>query len=252
MAAVTNAVAKTFKALHKPGQPVVLANVYDTLTARTVAAMPSSKALATASYAVALANESKDGELTLEQNLSAVRGIVKVAKEFNKPLTVDAQDAYGPRLEETVSSLIDLGVVGMNLEDSHPADETMYSKSEAVDRIKRALKTANEKGVPDFVVNARCDTLRQNEFSDVLDRGKAYLEAGATTVFVIPGKRGIKGEDVAEMVKEFGGMLNVGPGALTVKQLAELGLARISVGPMLQIKAMKTFSEEAEKLLTGV
>ena len=44
--------------------------------------------------------------MTLETNLSAVRGIVAVAKEFGKPLTVDIQDAYGKRLEESIGAMV--------------------------------------------------------------------------------------------------------------------------------------------------
>jgi 2-methylisocitrate lyase-like PEP mutase family enzyme len=253
--ATRNAIAVTLKSLHKPGQPLVLANVYDTLSARTVAALQSSKALATASYAVARANETSDDDLTLETNVGVAKGIAAVAKEFNKPLTVDIQDAYGPRLEEAIGALVDHGVAGVNLEDCELATGKMYPQSEAVTRIKRALSTARHHGMPDFVVNARCDTLvKGGELAEVLERGKAYLAAGATTVFVWGGsQRGVSSAEVKEMVKAFDGRLNVSLKAdgLTVKELAQMGVARISVGPTLQFLAMATYAQEAEKLLTG-
>ena len=256
-AATRNAAAATLKSLHKSGNPLILANVYDSLSARTVAALPSCNALASASYAVARANETSDDDMTLETSLSSVRGMAAVAKEFKKPLTIDIQDAYGSRLEEAIGALVGFGVAGVNLEDCDKDTGKLYSKPEAVDRIKRTLSTARHHRMPDFVVNARCDVLvKGGEFAEVLDRGKAYLAAGATTVFVWGGsQRGVSSAEVQQMVKEFGGRLNVSlkmtSDGLTVKQLAELGVARISIGPALQFVAMAAYAKEAERILTG-
>ncbi|KAE9371042.1 hypothetical protein N431DRAFT_18815 [Stipitochalara longipes BDJ] len=87
--------ARTLKALHQPGNSLILANVYDILSARAVASLPSSKALATASYAVAAALGITDEDLDLDANLAAIPDIAAVATQFNKPLTVDIQDGYG-------------------------------------------------------------------------------------------------------------------------------------------------------------
>src|ERR1700742_2463962 len=95
-----NETAKTLRSLHRPGRPLVLANVYDVLSASAVAPLPSCQALATASYAVALAAGTNDDDLTLEQNIAAARQIGKVAAKHNKPFTVDLQDGYGDRLHE--------------------------------------------------------------------------------------------------------------------------------------------------------
>jgi len=253
-----NDLARTLKALHKPGKPLILANVYDILSAQTVAALPSCRALATASYGVARANGTEDDDMTLETNLLAVRGIAKVARDFKKPLTVDIQDAYGTRLEESIHRLVDMDVVGVNLEDCDKETQKMYSEQEAVDRVRRALAAANESGVPDFVVNARCDALLHGgDMDEVCRRGQRYLEAGATCVFVWGGsKRGVSRAEVERMVKEFKGRLNVSglltaKDALTVSELSKIGVARISVGPQIQFLAMEEFAKQAEKLLTS-
>jgi 2-methylisocitrate lyase-like PEP mutase family enzyme len=252
-----NAVAQTFRDLHQPGHPIILTNVYDILTAEAVASLPSSKALATASYAVARAAGTTDDDLTLELNLAAVKGIAQVAKKHNKPLTVDIQDAYGERLDEAITSLIKLGVSGVNLEDVDKETQKQYSPEVAIQRIKQAIAVANREGVPDFVINARCDTLvLKGTLEDALSRGKQYLAAGATTVFVWGGgSRGVSRAEVVDLVKEFGGKLNVSlkttPDGLTVKELAEIGVARISLGPKLQFAAMDFFQKEAQKLLEG-
>ncbi|KAB5578046.1 phosphoenolpyruvate phosphomutase-domain-containing protein [Coniochaeta sp. 2T2.1] len=236
--ATTNETAQTLKALHQRAhKPLVLANVYDILSARAVAELPSSEALATASYAVARAAGTTDDDMTLQTNLDAVRG---------------------PQLEDAIDSLIDLGVAGVNLEDADKDTGRIYDSDMAVSRIKRILTVARNRTVPDFVVNARCDVLMQGgALEEVLVRGKKYLEAGATTVFVLGGsKRGVTRAEVEQMALEFNGKLNVSlkmtPDGLTVRELAEIGVARISVGPSLQFLAMATYKKEAEKLLSQV
>ncbi|GAW15721.1 hypothetical protein ANO14919_051400 [Xylariales sp. No.14919] len=250
-----NATAKAFKALHqRPHNPLVLANVWDVISARAVAELQSSEALATTSFSVARTVGLSDEQLTLDANLAAVRGIASVATGFNKPLTVDIQDAYGPNLETAINALIGLGVAGVNLEDCELASGNLYGIDEASSRIERVLKVARRRGVPDFVVNARCDALVKGlELDEALSRGKRYLAAGATTVFVWGGQRGVSRDEVERMVREFDGRLAVlgttAPDGLSVKQLAEIGVARISIGPSLMFAALKTIHDEAKKLL---
>ncbi|KAM0263196.1 hypothetical protein ACHAQJ_001351 [Trichoderma viride] len=255
--AASNSLAATLKSLHLPGKPLILANVYDILSARAVAALPSCKALATASYAVARASGTEDDDMDAQTNLRAVLPIAKVAAEFKKPFTVDIQDAYGEKLEEVITALIKGGVHGVNLEDVSLETQKFYTLDQAAERIKRTLKVAEGLGVKDFVVNARCDILvHGGQLSEVIARGKAYLAAGATSVFVWGGsKRGVSREEVATLVKEFDGRLNVSmklsPDALSAAQLSQIGVSRISVGPTIQFMAMDVYAKEAEKILTS-
>ena len=80
-------------------------------------------------------------------NLTAVKAIANVAKEYEKPLTVDIQDGYGEQLEEAFAGLIKLGVSGANLEDFDNEHQKMYSEVDAISRIERALTIAREYGV---------------------------------------------------------------------------------------------------------
>ncbi|KAI1825195.1 Phosphoenolpyruvate/pyruvate domain-containing protein [Xylaria intraflava] len=254
--ATQNATAKHLKSLHqRRNTPLVLPNVWDALTAQAVAEQPASEALATTSYAVAQAAGVSDEKLTLETNIAAVSAVAGVAARFNKPLTVDIQDGYGPLLEPAINALIDLGVAGVNLEDSELATGDLYDEEEAASRIERALKVARQRGVPDFVVNARCDVLTKDGgcLEEVLARGKRYLASGATTVFVWGFKRGISRDEVVRMVEAFDGRLAVmakmTPDGLRVRELADLGVARVSVGPSLMWAVSKTVHDEAGKLL---
>ncbi|KAF2968451.1 hypothetical protein GQX73_g5072 [Xylaria multiplex] len=138
----------------------------DVIGARAVAELRSSIALATTSFSVARAAGLSDEQLTLDANLAAVCGIASVAAEFNKPLTVD------------------LDIVGINLEDCELVTGNLYCIDEAASRIERILEVARRRGVPDFVVNARCNALVKGlGLDEVLSRGEKYLAAGATTVF---------------------------------------------------------------------
>ena len=259
MAISHRALATAFRALHVPGKPIIVTNCYDAISAKTIADIPSTRALATASYAIAAAAGSTDDDMTLETNLAAVSGIAKVAKERGLPLTVDFQDGYGDRLEEGIEKLLAHGVVGVNIEDWDKAAQKFIPIETAADRVKRVLTVTKKHGIDDFVVNARADSMLHGEsLSDALTRGKAYLAAGATTVFVLGGTNpagGMSKEEVTEAVRALDGKVNIGfkldPARLSIKELSDLGISRISVGPTLQFVAMKALKEEAEKILAS-
>ena len=250
-----NLAAKAFKVLHRPHQPVVLTIVYDGVSARTVAELPASKAIATASWAIAEAAGVPDEELTLDENIRATKIIATAIKKSGKPLTVDLQDGYGDQLEEAIKKTIGAGAIGANLEDYDNANKRLYSTDDAVNRIKRALSVADSLGVPDFVVNARCDAiLYGGTIDDIISRGQAYLAAGATSVFVLgPLEQAHPGElprdQITKLVQAFQGRVNLVPGEKSTKEIAALGVSRISVGPDLQMVAMRALKKEAEKFL---
>ncbi|PLB43206.1 carboxyphosphonoenolpyruvate phosphonomutase-like protein [Aspergillus steynii IBT 23096] len=251
-----------FRSLHRPGNPIVLSNIYDGATASYIAAHASTKAIATASYAIAASQGVADESLTLSQNLASVRTIASVvaATSPQLPLTVDAQDGYED-VAQTVREIIALGAVGCNIEDFDNRAGTLRSLPDAVARIRTAVQAAKDAGVPDFVINARTDILGPagtGVIADAIQRGQAFLEAGACTVFVWggPGGRGVSGAEVRELVAALGGRVNVklnlAEGSLTVAELKQIGVARISLGPELWRAAMGAFRETADRLLAGV
>ena len=174
------------------------------------------------------------------------------------PLTADMQDGYGTRLREGIEALIEMGVVGVNLEDSSSTKEglKLVDADEHVKKIRTALEVAAAKGVPDFVINARTDcVLLGGTIDEAIERGKKYLNAGATTVFVWGGtQRGLRDAEVSMLVKGLGGRVNViyrktMENALSVKDLAGLGVARISMGPGLWRESMSAFDNELRRVL---
>ena len=252
-----NASALAFKSLHTPGTPLLLANIYDTTSALTLASHPKCPALATASFALAAANNLRDQDLTLPVHLSLLAPIAAIARQAGKPLTIDLQDGYGEQLEEAVRAAIGFGAVGINLEDSDHTTEEMMDVEVAVARVKRALAVAKGEGVPDFVVNARSDAfIRGGTLDEAIERGKRYLAVGATTAYIFwPRGKVMDEEGVARAVKELGGMLNLAPrvvgagkGELTSRDLARLGVARVSVGPQMYLVVTQVLRKAAEAI----
>lgn len=255
-----NALAQQFAAMHNPKDLLILCNAFDGGSARAIASHPHAKAIASASYAAAIVSGSADDDLSLDDNLAAVRGIIAagVRATPKKPVTIDLQDGYGDQLARAIEETIKLGAVGCNIEDFDRRTNALWSVDEAAARVALAKKVAARCGVPDFVVNARCDALFQGAdagMDSVIRRGKAYLAAGATTVFVWGGGggRGVSSSEIKRLVDEFGGMLNVsmiqGEGFLKKGQIQALGVARVSMGPGLYIKALKAFSSEVDTIL---
>lgn len=258
------------RALHQPGKPLILTNIYDlaslnaVLSLNTDSAAPV-KAIATASYAVAGQLGLADADLSLDQNLAVVATISARVREAGLPLTVDLQDGYGDRIDEAVRRVVQLGAAGANIEDSIPdagfgrgVAGSLYSVEQQAQRLRTAAEAARSAGSADFVINARTDVFRldnppEDVVAEAIKRGTAYLDAGATTVFVWGGPRGVRTEEVKALVDALNGrvavILRAGPGALTTKELAEIGVARISVGPRLWLLAMEAIKEGARKIL---
>ena len=250
-----NNLALKFRSLHNPGKPVVLCNVYDAATASIIVNHPKAQAVATASYAVAATQGIADDDMTLSQNLEGVRNVARVVSKSNLPLTVDLQDGYSS-VGESIRAVIELGAVGCNLEDVECQTQRLRSIEEASGRIQSAMEAARHAGVPNFVVNARTDVMGfGGTMDDVIERGKAYSEAGATTIFAWGGGHGreLAREEIKRICEALDGRVSVfkkfGNGFLSVKELGELGVARVSVGPALYRAAMKAFKEGADGLL---
>lgn len=263
---------RSFKALHQPSNPLILPNIWDPASLRAVLSLnsPSStpvKAVATASFAIADSLGLKDEDLSLEQNLARLAEVAPIAVQAGVPISVDLQDGYGERIVEAVRRAGELGASGANIEDSVPEEglkggvgKALYPVDVQVKRLRDALRAAPE----DFVVNARCDVFRlepppvdgdDEAMQEAMARGKAYLEAGATTVFYWGGARGLRTEEVERLVRELGGMVAVKMGGkegdMSAAELGAIGVARISVGPELYRLGMKAVRDGAERLLAG-
>ncbi|KAK5993747.1 hypothetical protein PT974_07184 [Cladobotryum mycophilum] len=272
-----NETAKTLKSLHQPGSPIVFSNIWDIPSLNALLSLNDSpskpvKAVATASWAIAASYGINDEDLSMEQNLQIISKIGPICAKANIPLSVDLQDGYGSNIEAVVAAAVKAGAVGANIEDSIPSagfdkgiSGSLYGTEDQVKRLKLALQAAKNAGCPDFVLNARCDVFRLDDSSSLDDetrmkeaikRGKAFLEAGVTTIFYWGGRgKGLRTDIVEKLVKELDGrvavLLAARPGAHTVEELGKIGVARISVGPSLFLAAMEAFKKAASKMLGG-
>jgi len=243
--------AEQFRALHIPGKPLVLFNVWDAGSAKAVAAS-GAKAIATGSWSVANANGFADGEhIPLAYAIENLRRIVGATE---LPVTIDLESGYGDAPEvvgETVRLAIDAGAVGCNLEDSFPANGKLREPAAQADRIRRARHVADAAGIR-FFINARTDVFfhappEQHGDAMVIEavsRAHAYVEAGADSLFA-PGLADIT--LIARLAKECPLPLNIMVGGSTppLQVLAENGVARVSHGAGPYIMVMKALEEAA-------
>jgi 2-methylisocitrate lyase-like PEP mutase family enzyme len=243
--------AEELRRLHAAPEPLVLVNVWDAASARVVAAAPGCRALATASWAIAAARGVADGEvLTRESMLDAV-GVVARATEL--PVTADLERGYGDA-RMTIEGALEAGAVGCNLEDSD-ANGGLWPPEEHAAVVAAARAAGDAAGIP-LVINARTDVYLtgvippEERLVAALERGAAYLDAGADCIFV-PGVRDVTVLDA--LVREMGGPISVlaGAGGPTLAELARIGIARVSYGPGPQGVAMAALSRAAETLLAG-
>jgi 2-methylisocitrate lyase-like PEP mutase family enzyme len=248
------ALATSFRSSHKPGDPLILSNVWDCITAKSVTKVQGVKAIATASYSIAASLGLEDNELSLEKNLAVVRNIGFVASKSSLPLTVDLQDGYED-ISSSIAAVIKIGAVGCNIEDMDNQTGTLRSKEDATNRISAAFMAAKEAGLSEFVINARTDVMGHGgSIDDVIDRAKAYLDAGACTAFVWGGGGpDLTASELGKAVKALDGRVSVlmrlKPGSLTTSELKRLGVARISVGPAIQFKVAEAFESAVLAML---
>jgi 2-methylisocitrate lyase-like PEP mutase family enzyme len=251
--------AAKFKALHVSGEPVKLANAWDAATARMIASLPGTAAIATASWAVgATAGFVNEDDMKLEDNVFGIQRVTAGVRNAGKidtiPISADAQDGYTDTAV-TVRRLIELGIVGCNIEDMDHSEmpSKLRSAEEAAERIRHAMQAARDAGVPNFCINARTDVLGHGgSIDDAIDRGRLFLEAGATTVFVWGVmKVQLSEDDIKRLVSGLDGKLAVQARDLTVKQLQQCGVARISIGPQLLRLALAHIEKEAKAMYDG-
>lgn len=216
--------------LHVPGDPLIVTNVWDAVTARVVAAAPGVRAIASASHAVSFAHGVDDGEgLTLDEALAAARRIVAAV---DLPVSIDFERGYAvdaAAVQHHVELLIATGAVGLNLEDT-AAPATLFPLDLAVDRVTAVRRAAEATGIP-IVLNARVDSLvRGGDWDDMVTRANAYLGAGANVVFVL----GLRDESAIERaLAAIDGRVSViaNPSMPPLGRLASLGVSRVSFGP---------------------
>jgi 2-methylisocitrate lyase-like PEP mutase family enzyme len=240
--------ATELRRLHADSELLVVVNVWDAISAQIVAALPGCRALATASHSIAASYGYPDGEaIPLDLMIAAIETI---AAATDLPVSADIEAGYGDP-GATTRRTIAAGAVGGNLEDE------MKPLAEAVAAVEAVVAAGEAEGVA-FALNARTDAFLKagdrdpgDVLADAIERGRAFLDAGATCVFV-PGK--LDEPTVRALVDALGpqklSVIGV-PGSLSQPELEALGVARISYGPWTQRIALTALADAGADLLAG-
>jgi 2-methylisocitrate lyase-like PEP mutase family enzyme len=238
-----NEKAALLRGLHRPGEPLILPNVWDAGSA-TVVQDAGFPALATASAAIAAMLGYPDHEGAPVEEMFAAAS--RVIRAVSVPVTVDAEAGYGLPPAELVERLVAIGAVGCNLEDTDHSSGALVQAARQAEYIAAVRAAAKANGT-DLVINARADTFiakSPDPVAEAIERGRLYLEAGADCVYPIMAS---DEEHISALTKEIPGPVNANAISATPGRLAELGVARVSYGPvpyLMALEALKSFATD--------
>ena len=252
MAASQAEKGKTFKALHERAGCFVLPNPWDAGTARLLAGL-GFEALATTSAGLAFSLGRRDGEgaLSREEVLASARKIVGATE---LPVSADLEGGFGDSPEavaETIRLAADAGLVGGSIEDATGRQgEPIFGFGLAVERVRAAVEAARALPFP-FLLTARAENFLygRSDLDDTIRRLQAFQEAGADVLYA-PGLR--SRADIGAVVRAVDRPVNVIMGlagvTLTVQELSEVGVRRVSVGSALSRAALGAFLRAAREI----
>lgn len=227
--------AETLRALHVPGRPLVLLNAWDAASACLIA-RSGAPAIASTSAGAANALGYPDGQRVTRDEMLASVAVLAAAVEV--PVTADMEAGYGDSPEAaaiTARGVLAAGAVGLNLEDTaEDGTEPLLRIDRFAAKIDAIREAAREMGVA-IVINARTDVFigsvgdPSTRLDRAVERGCAYLDAGADCIFV-PAVSDL--HEIGSLVERIGGPVSVlaRAGSPSIAELADIGVARVSVG----------------------
>jgi 2-methylisocitrate lyase-like PEP mutase family enzyme len=237
--------AQRFLALHRPGEPLLMPNPWDLGSAKLLASL-GFLALASTSSGFAATLGRLDGSVSRGEALGHAATLVAAT---DLPVSADLENAFADDpagVAETVELAAGVGLAGCSVEDYSGHD--IYELALARERIAGAAEAAHA-GAVHFVLTARAENHIRGrpDLNDTIARLQAYQEAGADVLYA-PGLA--KPEEIRAVVTSVDRPVNVlaRPGAPTVKELAELGVARVSVGGAFAFAALARVVEAAREL----
>jgi 2-methylisocitrate lyase-like PEP mutase family enzyme len=240
----------TFRELHQRESAFIIPNPWDIGTARLLARL-GFEALATTSAGYAFSIGRRDNTVGRDKMMTHVREIVSAT---DLPVSADLENGFGDDPEtvaETIRLAAAAGLVGGSIEDSTTRrDDPIYKLERAVERVCAAAEQARSLPFP-FTLTARAENylFGRNDLDDTIKRLQAYQEAGADVLYA-PGLA--SKDDIASVVKSLDRPVNVLMGLagvrLTLAELSELGVKRVSVGSVLSRVALGAFLRAAEEM----
>lgn len=246
--------AVIFQALHERKQPFVIGNPWDTGSARILTSLKY-EALSTTSAGLAFSLGRKDGTAAVNR-AEALANAKSIVEATNLPVAADLENGYGHAPEdaaETIRMAAGVGLVGGSIEDA-TGDEAkpIYEFDHAVERIAAAAEVAKSLPFP-FMLVARAENFLHGrpDLDDTIKRLQAFEKAGAAVLYA-PGLT--RQEDIRAVCASLTKPVNVlmglkGAPRLTVQQLGELGVRRISIGSGFSRAALTAFLHAAREVI---
>lgn len=239
--------AQTFLSLHTNGELLILPNMWNPIGAR-VLEHQGYPAVATASASIAESLGYEDGErIRLETMLEV---LFRISRSVSVPVTADIEAGYADTVEvlkENILSVMETGVVGINLEDSLVEGGPLRSEAEQCERIAAVREVASRHDLH-LVVNARVDSFlsdsfnsREERIEEAIQRAQSYVEAGADCIYPIgPGDL----ETLTQLRKRISASINIfaSPKAISLKDMHQLGINRVSFGPQVFRSCLSKFA----------
>jgi 2-methylisocitrate lyase-like PEP mutase family enzyme len=246
--------AVIFQALHVRKQPLVIGNPWDAGSARILTSLKYD-ALSTTSAGLAFSLGRKDGTAAVSR-AEALENAKSIVEATNLPVAADLENGYGHAPEdaaETIGMAAEVGLVGGSIEDA-TGDEAnpIYEFEHAVERIAAAAQAAKALPFP-FMLVARAENFLHGrpDLDDTIRRLQAFEKAGAAVLYA-PGLT--RPEDIRAVCASVTKPVNVlmglkGAPRLTVQQLGELGVRRISIGSGFSRAALTAFLHAAREVI---
>lgn len=236
--------------LHRSEDILFLGNAWDLLSALTLE-RAGFKAIGTTSWGIANSLGLADGELIdFDRHLNIIKSIVE---NVSIPVSADIEAGYGKDVDTIIYNVLktaDTGVAGINIEDSLKSEKGLREIKEHCDLLTKLRTSLDHNGYKDFYINARTDTYlqKQNPLLETINRAKAYVESGASGIFV-PGLK--EDEDIKEIVSNISAPLNIMslPGMTNCNKLKLLGVKRFSFGNALSDKVIAFLETNVNQLI---
>lgn len=252
--------AELFLKLHHDKEILVIVNSWDPGSSRLIEAS-GFKAVGTTSMGISASLGYPDCEqIRFSEMLQAIKNI---ADKITLPLTVDIEGGFGNNTKDIVTNIrkvIETGVVGINLEDSVKLSPDLLDPSEFSDRIAAVRELSGSLGIH-LVINARTDSFltssgpANKRLDESIKRGNIYKDAGADCIFV-PNITDVN--SISTLVKEIDAPVNIlaNPSNGTalppgLKELEEIGVARLSVGSSLMKSTLALIKRVADEIITA-
>ncbi len=239
--------SRAFLDLHVPGSPLLMPNAWDVGSAKILASLGFA-AVATTSSGYAATLGRFDGDVGREETIAHAGDLVRAVQI---PVSADLENGFSDeprRVADLVTSAVGVGLAGASIEDHQPGgDHPIYDRALAHERIVAAAEASG-----DLVLTGRCENHLYGvaDLADTIARLQAYQEAGADVLYA-PGLTEI--DEIRALCAEVDRPVNVLllKGGPHPDELAEAGVARISVGGTFAWNALTGLVEAARELLSG-